>query len=457
MLTKPQIMLNISKNKLNKKVSLKEFNAFKKAFHSRHYKIFNRLLGATAIAVIIIMLLPWTQNVSGNGYVTTLTPDQRPQTIQSPIPGKIEKWYVREGDFVKKGDTILFISEIKNEYQDPKLIERTVQQKEAKSKSVISYQGKIKALENQVSALNNERNLKLSQAKNKLQQAKLKVKSDSIDLQAYKTNLTIAEKQYDRTVTLQSEGLKATKDVEEKRLKLQEVQAKVIAQENKFLASKNDVINASIEINRITAEYSDKIAKSRSDLFTAESNQYEAEAEVSKLENQTANYEIRNDLYYVRAPQSGYINKALRAGIGETFKEGEQLLSIMPSNYDLAVETYVEPLDLPLIHKGENVRIQFDGWPAIFFSGWPNASYGTYPGKIIAIENFISDNGKFRILIVPDESSTSWPENIRIGSGAHTIALLDDVPIWYELWRKLNGFPPNYYTPKNNTIKGNAK
>lgn len=446
-------MLNISNNQLNKKVTLEGFKAFSLAFRGQYYKIFNRFLLAFAIVGVIILFLPWTQNVTGNGYVTTLTPDQRPQTIQSPIPGRIEKWFVREGDYVNKGDTILFISEIKNEYQDPKLVQRTKEQRDAKSRSVVSYQEKIKALESQIGALGSERSLKLSQAENKLRQARFKVTSDSIDFTAAQTNLTIAQRQYDRTVTLQSEGLKAVTDVETKRLKLQETQAKLISQENKLLVSKNEVINAQLEISRISAEYADKIAKTRSDRFTAESNQFDTEAQVTKLENQSVNYEMRNALYYITAPQNGYINTAIKTGIGETFKEGEKLLGIMPANYDLAVETFVEPIDLPLIHLGEEVRIQFDGWPAIFFSGWPNASFGTYGGKVVAIETFISENGKFRILIAPDPKDKTWPPNVRVGSGAYTIALLEDVPIWYEMWRQLNGFPPNYYRPDGTETK----
>ncbi|MGB5370098.1 MAG: biotin attachment protein, partial [Flavobacteriaceae bacterium] len=141
----------------------------------------------------------------------------------------------------------------------------------------------------------------------------------------------------------------------------------------------------------------------------------------------------------------------------ETFKEGDQLVGIMPSDYDLAVETFVEPLDLPLMHLGEQVRIQFDGWPAIVFSGWPNVSYGTYGGKVVAIETFISANGKYRVLLAPDPSDHPWPKDIRVGSGAYTIALLEDVPIWFELWRQLNGFPPNYYQPINDMAKAQKK
>ncbi len=441
-------MLNISQNQLNKKVTLDGYNAFTKAFKNQHFKIFNRFLLAFAIIAIIILFLPWTQNVSSNGYLTTLTPDQRPQTIQSPIPGRIEKWYVREGDYVTKGDTILFVSEIKNEYQDPQLIERTKQQRDAKSRSVTSYKGKIEALQGQISALNRERTFKLQQAENKLIQSRLKVKSDSIDFQAAKTNKEIAERQFIRTQTLQKEGLKAMTDVEVKRLKLQETEAKLISQENKLLAARNQVINAQVEISRIAASYADKIAKASSERFTAESSQYEAEVEVSKLDNKSTNYEMRNAMMYITAPQNGYINRAIRGGIGETFKEGEKLVGIMPANYDLAVETFVEPIDLPLLHLYENVRIQFDGWPAIVFSGWPGASSGTYSGKIVAIETFISDNGKFRVLIAPDKDAEAWPVNVRVGSGARTIALLEDVPIWYEIWRQLNSFPPNYYVPE---------
>lgn len=450
-------MLNISKNSVSKYVDLSRYKASEKVFHKRHYKHFNRFLLMFAGLTIIILFLPWTQNVSGKGFLTTLKLDQRPQTIQSPIPGRIEKWYVREGDFVNKGDTIIHISEIKNEYFDPDLVARTGQQIKAKSMAVSSYQGKVKALKNQIGAVANERELKLEQARNKLLQSKLKVKSDSIDLEAAKTNIRIAERQYDRTTLLESEGLKAITDVEGKRLKLQETQAKLISQENKLLASKNEVINARVEINRVQAEYTDKISKAQSDMYTAQSSQFDSEAQVTKLENEFTNYEMRNDLYYIRAPQNGFINKAIQAGIGETFKEGDQLVGIMPSNYEMAVETFVSPIDLPLIHLGEKVRIQFDGWPVIIFSGWPNVSYGTYGGEVVAIETFISDNGKYRVLLAPDLEDHPWPTGIRVGSGANTIALLEDVPIWFELWRQLNGFPPNYYQPKDVTAKAEKK
>ncbi|MDP5228761.1 MAG: HlyD family secretion protein [Cellulophaga sp.] len=440
-------MLNISKNKLNHKVDLTTYTSVKKVYDRQHYKYLNKFLIGAAILVFVFLFLPWTQNVRGKGALTTLKPDQRPQTIQSPIPGKIEKWYVQEGDFVERGDTILFISEIKNEYFDPQLVERTGLQINAKEMSVMSYEEKVKALTNQIGALRAGRVLKLEQTRNKLLQANFKVTTDSIDLEAAKTNLSIAERQYERTVQLEKEGLKAVTDVEEKRLKLQETQAKLISHKNKLLGSKNEVINASIEINGVEAEYIDKISKAESDMRTAQSSQFDSEAQVTKLENELTNYEMRNDLYYIRATRSGLVNRMLKAGLGETIKEGEELVSVMPTLFDKAVEMFVAPIDLPLMHIGEKVRIQFDGWPAIIFSGWPNVSYGTYGGKVFAIENFISTNGRYRVLLVQDPEDQPWPDELRVGGGTNTIALLEDVPIWYELWRQINGFPPNFYQP----------
>ena len=437
----------------NENSNLDQFKTTEKLNDTRHYKTLNKIIVGVSIICLIIFFLPWTQNISGTGFVTTLKPDQRPQTIHTGIAGRIEKWYVNEGDFVKKGDTILFISETKDDYFDPNLVANTKNQMEAKKLSGESYGDKVTTIGSQIGAIESERILKLEQARNKIRQATLKVKSDSMDLEAVKTQLRIANIQFDRATQLNKEGLKPVTDVEDKRLKLQEYQAKIITQENKFLVAKNEFLNARVEINRISAEYADKSSKARSDRYTAMSSQFEAQAQVNKLENQVVNYTMRNELYYIKAPQNGYVNRALQSGLGETIKEGTPIVSIMPSKYDIAVETFIDPVDVPLVHKGEKVRIWFDGWPTIVFSGWPGLSFGTFGGKIVAIENFISDNGKYRVLISQDANEESWPKQLNIGAGAQTITLLENVPVWFELWRKLNGFPPNYYTPQNQKDK----
>jgi multidrug resistance efflux pump len=445
-------MLNISDNNTNLP-SLNKYATVKGLTTRPHYKILNKIIAGVSIAVFFALFLPWTQNIAGIGSVTTLKPTQRPLSVQSVISGRLEKWYVQEGDFVKKGDTILFISEIKEDYMDPNLVQNTRNQMDAKQQSLESYEFKVVTLAMQIKAIEQEKNLKLEQGQNKITQAYLKIKSDSMDLVAVRTQLRIANTQYNRSVELNKEGLKPLTDIEEKRLKLQEVEAKIITQENKFLTSKNELINAKVEISRITAEYAEKSSKANSDKFTALSSQFDTDALVNKLKNQLANYSIRNGMYYIKASQDGYVNRALQSGIGETIKEGTPIVTIMPAKYDIAVETFVNPIDLPLLHKGEKVRVWFDGWPTIIFSGWPDISYGTFGGEIVAIENFISDNGKYRVLIAPDQDEAKWPSQLSIGAGAQTLALLENVPVWFEMWRTLNGFPPNYYQSTTETKK----
>ena len=442
-------MLNISKNRIEGKVNTQAYRSFAMLKNYRSGKIFRKLVLISFLILGIVMFLPWTQNIRSKGYITTLQPEQRPQIINSIIAGRIEKWKVTEGDYVGKGDTILFISEIKDEYFDPQLLSRTQDQIKSKELTVNSYMEKVKAMDSQIDAMLNTKKLKMEQAKNYIAQARLKIQSDSIDLTAALTNLGIAEKQLERGEQLYNEGLKSLTDLESKRQKLQDAQAKKISAENKLLGSKNELINAKVELSSVENQYRNKIAKAESEKYTALSSMYDAEAVVTKMQSQYMNYSMRTGFYCITAPTDGYITKAVKSGIGEVVKEGEALVTVMPEKYDLAVAIYVRPVDLPLIHKGNHIRIMFDGWPTIVFSGWPNLSYGTFGGEVVAIDNIISDNGKYRILVAPDTEGVSWPKQLRVGSGANALALLKDVPIWYELWRNLNGFPPDYYLADN--------
>lgn len=438
-------MLNISENSIHQYVNLGDFKSTRLLKKSRIKRLPLYLVLFSLLGIMLSLFLPWTQNIEGKGYVTTRSPGQRPQAIQSVIPGRLERWYVREGDFVEAGDTIVFLSEVKSEYFDPDLIARTSEQVQAKSQSIQSYDDKMTALQNQYAALQESLKLKIAQTNNKIEQTRNKIRIDSIDLVAYRTNLNIAENQLSRTKELYDKGLKTLTELQEKELKLQSSQAKVTVQENKLLNQKNELANLFIELSAIEREYADKLFKSQSDQQSALSAKLESVAATSKLQNQLSNYGARQKFYHITAPQTGYITKTIKKGIGEIVKEGTDITTIMPATYDLAVEIYVQPQDLPLLDIGNQVRLRFDGWPAIVISGWPETSTGVFSGNIVAIDQFISDNGFYRILISPSDVEKKWPKELRVGTGANTFILLKDVPLWYEVWRQLNGFPPDFY------------
>ena len=439
-------MLDLSPHNPVPALNRSSFGCFRVIGISRANALFAKWLIAICGVVLFGLFLPWTQNIRARGTVTSLSPDQRPQTIHAIIPGRIEEWYVQEGQLVEKGDTILRLSEVKAEYFDPKLLERTADQINAKELTGKSYEEKVHALDAQIDALTAGLRIKLEQAQNKIQQARFKLQSDSIRVVAAETEIKVADDQYARGEQQFKEGLISKVELERRQVAQQRANATLIDARNKLLDARNELLNAQLDINGIWNDYWDKLSKAESEKFASMSQMYTTEAEVSKMQVDLANYTVRAGNYYVTAPQSGYITKAVVTGIGETVKEGDDLVSVMPARFDLAVELYVRPMDMPLINKGQKVRFVFDGWPSIVFSGWPNTSYGTFGGEVVAIDNFISPNGKYRILVAPGKDDEHWPGALRVGGGAVGFALMSNVPIWYELWRQINGFPPDLYT-----------
>jgi multidrug resistance efflux pump len=326
-------------------------------------------------------------------------------------------------------------------------VERTREQVAAKTSSQQAYSDKAAALADQQHALREARDFKLASAENAIEQARLTVTSDSAKKVAAETDLNVAQRQMARYDTLFLRGLVSRTELEKRLQAWQKAQAEFTAAANKLDISRRSLTNAALAQSTVASEFADKLAKAESERQTALSGEAEARGEVAKLRNQLANNEARTAFHVVRAPQSGRIAQALRSGVGETVKEGSDLLTIVPDDGDLAVEMYVSPMDLPLLQVGNEVRFLFDGWPSIVFAGWPEATYGTFPGEVVAIDQVISENGMYRVVVAPHSEQQPWPEALRAGGGARGIALLQRVPVWYEVWRQLNGFPPDFYAP----------
>jgi len=448
-------MLNISDIRIDKRLSLEKCHSSRKLNPEMWAVKFSRWLLILLGMFILALFLPWTQNIRARGTVTSFNPTENPQTIQSRIDGMIAEWFVQEGQVVNAGDTLARLTEIKDEYFDPSLLLRTGSQVDAQKQANDSYLEKARAIEQQLQALESTRVAKLQQGRNKITQNRLKVRADSADWVAATVGLAIADTQFRRQESLFKKGLISKTDLENRKNKLQESVAKETSARNKFEASQAELSISLTEISAIENDFVEKISKASSERFAALSQYYDGESKLNKLQNSLSNYTIRRDNYYITAPQSGLVAETMRSGLGETVKQGESIATIVPMEYTHAVEIFVDPMDLPLIHKGEVVRLLFDGWPAIVFSGWPNTSYGTFGGRVVALDRAIGPDGKFKVLIQPDPGDTPWPEAIRIGTGTSAIALLKEVPVWYELWRQLNGFPPDFYVPADSN--GNAE
>lgn len=395
------------------------------------------------ILLFSMLFLPWQQNIQGQGEVTALSPDQRPQLVPSALDGQLVEWYVQEGQYVEQGDSLARIIEIKDKYFDPELLVRLQDQIDAKQGAISATRQKTVALRMQYQALEEARKFKLSQARNKVEQNRYKVRSDSVNLVAAQTNLRIAQQQYDRMLSLFQQDLKSKTDLEKREMKLQQAQAKQIEAINKLAASRQELTNSIIDLNGISADYSDKLAKSLSERSSAEAYLQDAQSKLAKMRNEYSNMAIRRSFHVIRAPQSGYVVQAIKTGVGENVKAGDPIVTIMPDKPQLAVALYVRDTDVPLLSPGRKVRLQFDGWPTLQVTGWPSVSVGTFGGEIAVVDYVNTQQDYYRVLVRPDPNEEPWPDQLRIGSGVYGWAMLDEVPLWFELWRQLNGFPPS--------------
>ncbi|MFA9199043.1 MAG: HlyD family secretion protein [Aquirufa sp.] len=428
---------------------MEKFKSFNQIYLRDKGPVTKPWLIGLGLIMLGVLFLPWTQNIRSKGQITSLYQEQKPQKIYSPIAGKISRWWVKEGDFVEQGDTLAKISEIKAEYLDPKLISRTQEQLDAKKGTVSYYEQKVKSTEDQIANLRSSKALKQDQLTNKITALQQKLTGEKAEFEAASNEYNLVKDQFERNQKMYKEGLISQTQFQQRNASMQNSLAKKTTAENKVNQTLQEIQNTKIELRGVDQEYSEKMNKAEGEKFQSLGMIETGKGDVAKLENQVASYTIRDGMYYILAPQSGQVINAKKAGIGEILKDGEELLTIVPQNTNYAVEMYVRPVDLPLVSPGQDVRFIFDGFPAIIFAGgWPDQSFGTFAGKVRAVENNIDEKGMFRVIVVENPKEKKWPKQIKMGAGAQGIALLNDVPLWYELWRNINGFPADFYTVK---------
>ena len=71
------------------------------------------------IAALIMAYVPWVQTAIGDGQVVALDPDDRNQEVSALVAGRVERWYVQDGQHVDRGDPIARVVDV-----DPNFLSR---------------------------------------------------------------------------------------------------------------------------------------------------------------------------------------------------------------------------------------------------------------------------------------------------------------------------------------------
>ncbi len=442
---------------------------------TRTPRLARRLSRVLAIALVLLPLLlvfvPWTQTVHGTGKVVAFHPVQRPQYVVSPIEGRIKKWYVVEGDRVKGGQRIVEMVD-----NDPELERRLLAEEQAIVDRLRAAEARVRDIENRVANVQASWELAKSVQAAVLQQAKLQLQTFQFDLIGLEAEQLSMQQNYDRIRSLVNSemgGLASVRDLEVATQNLNTATAKVNAQKLRIQLAEQSVKVAQDSLEKMEADRLAQISQERASLRAAE-------AEVALIRREKTQIEVRiarQRAQYVDSPVDGTVFRLLAAGEagGILVRPGERLAIIVPDiksennkhgltgeNYPgIVAELQIDGNDLPLIRKGDAVRLQFEGWPAVQFVGWPSVAVGTFGGRVYLVDPTADDKGYFRILVEPDPSDQPWPDQdyLRQGVRAQGWVVLNRVSLGWELWRRLNTFPPvrEVQDPKKGQTTGPVK
>jgi len=382
---------------------------------------------------LLTLFLPWQQNVTALGKVTAYSPSERTQTIDAPVGGIITKWYVQEGTNVKKGDVLIEISDIDAQFKD-----RLEFQRDNLQDKLAAKHEELKTYQLQQQNLINSRDAKIAASQFKLDVANQMLLSASETISASEATLDAATQQINRLQRLYEDGLVSKRDVEVAERDQIIATRTLNSARAQYQSAKAEAQSAKVEIQQIKADTQ----------ATLESNNAvinKIKGELADSQNSLASSEInlsRQSMQRIVAPRDGTIYRLPVNSQSQVISQGQPLLLILPDTEERAVELLVDGRDAPLILKGSEVRLEFEGWPAIQVAGWSNIGFGTFPGKVAFVDPTDNGSGNFRVMIVP--SNEQWPSArfLKQGISAKGWILLDKVTIGYEIWRLLNGFPP---------------
>ncbi len=395
------------------------------------------LLVFLGVAIVAMLFAPWQQNVTGSGRVLAFSPLAREQQVEVPVSGRIVRFadQIAEGLQIAAGD---FVAEIQD--LDPLLMERLESQLAARKRELESLKQVAVAYQGQVGAFETARVESVAAADEYIRMAEQKKLAADKDLDMANAVLNQEKLNFDRQKQLEVDGLASTLTLQVQERKLKEAEAKVEQAKNYVAAAQNDVGAKNSERRAKEREASAKIDSANAVLS-------KSEADVSKLDKEILELEVKiaqQQSQVIVAPISGFVFRVHEAQGGQIVKQGDSLLTIVPDTDDRAVELWLDGNDAPLVTPGRHVRLQFEGWPAIQFRGWPSVAVGSFGGKVSMVDSTDDGNGKFRILVVPDDEDDPWPapRYLRQGVKANGWVLLENVSLGFEVWRQLNGFPP---------------
>jgi multidrug resistance efflux pump len=395
------------------------------------------LMVLLVISIIGIALLPWQQSARGTGSVVAYAPQERQQTVTSPTKGIVEQVAegLVEGGRVKRGDFIVQIQPTA-----ANLREQLDAQVRDLGLKLATAEAKIEVYERNMKDFAAARDSAVAAAHEMVKAAEAKLQAKLGVIPGYEAKEWQTRVNFERQKGLMEKGIKSDREVEVFQTHWDVAKAELEAARREVTAAENEV-----EAKKHELEQKGREAQTKVDY--AQAMREDAAGQAASTQKERRELEIKLgelDRLTIEAPRDGTIFRLPVYERGQAVKEGDALFTIVPDVSYHAVELWVSGNDTPLVSTGDHVRLQFEGWPAVQFAGWPSVAVGTFGGQVVAVDATDDGAGRFRLQVRPDPNDVPWPSErfLRQGVRANGWVMLSRVPLWYELWRQLNGFPP---------------
>ncbi|HNP61539.1 MAG TPA: HlyD family efflux transporter periplasmic adaptor subunit [Nitrospirales bacterium] len=404
------------------------------------------LIGFFLVFILILVFVPWTQTIKAQGQLSAYSPAERPQEIHAPLEGRILTWHVNEGMAVKKQDLLLDLVDVDSKFLAPDLLTRLDESIQALEERRETTLARADFLGRQLKEMTPLTEATTRSAESRVQEASRRIQSMVQRQAAAKVAAQTAQLNLQRSQILEAEGLLSRRELE------LAIQAEAAAQAERKAsdAAFQEVSQSRLALThgrvQIEAELGQRILNIRSQRAAALGEAAQASKELADLALTRSNAAQRRTASRITAPMDGTVVRMARVGAGEIVKQGDSLFTIVPDTATRAVEMWAEPLDAPLLRPGRKVRLMFHGIPTIPLPSWPELMAGTFDGTILVVDQTPDSQKRFRFWVVQDPEAAAWPPQSQVRQGTQVMGwvLLNRVPLWYELWRRVNLFPADY-------------
>jgi len=345
-----------------------------------HNILLYTIVGIIILFFILINAAYIDERIRANGKVV---PKTRVINIQALDGGIIDKVYVYEGQFIKKGEKLIKLNQIRNQSineesivkldsNNARKIRLIAQSKYILDQNItLTFDDKLNKHTLLQINIFNKKVLELKAQIDSISHQKLQKLSSIRDLEIKIIQLIKSQKLLDKELKIKEDLHKSGAVSLDIIYKLQRDKNNLVSNIKSY---KENIIEAKSYIDQMDTQIKEAVITFRLDAL---SELQDIAVNIEQLEAKILGGEDRLDRTLLKAPSNGIIGSIFFAHKDEVIKPAEIIMDMIPTDDRLFIETKVDPKDIAFIAKDQKANINI--------TAYDFSIYGGLSGKIVEI------------------------------------------------------------------------